>query len=701
MLLCLARIAGAQPAFAIGKPLPDSKLASGTVTVRVIAGSGASPVGNADVTLVVNGAARQARTDASGRATFKDLPVGAKVQAKIAGEDQKEIVSEEFPLPDGSGVRVMLSTKPVGGAPIGGGGGDPPMDPSAVSGQPRPDAGQPAGTYAVRVVHGAWKDNAAGVRVAIVGYDADDQISVAWQTTDAGGRVTFKDLDRTGATAYFVMALVPRGDVVDRLMASPPVMLDATAGVKLVLSGGKRDSTAPAIDDLTKLEKPDPAVEAGKIAVTLQGVPDRPQIELVDAATGNVVAKADAQQRPGDPKDIKGEVRFEARNDAPPGSLDVVVRGSNGNDDQPLANVAVRVTAATPPGDTHDATTDSAGLAHFDLDPQFQYIASATVNGRAFESQSFGVAQQGGVIGVQASWDASGRLEGTFEVAADGAVLYAQTMQRGQRYRSLPFLARPNGGTRVSLFVLPRSLFGFSLTSHVDDTYLAVQGRFEISNNSWAPFRGGPDGVLIPLPRGFKGAIVAPVDGADVAVDTEGFRILRPIPPGQRQFHGAFSLPIDNGTVEWSLDLPYGAFQSGIEILQPSPEMKVVTPPGVAGKVVTVPQGTFFVLGGPPPIPPISITPHQAMVMTIRGLPSPPQWTRWAPRIIGLVAVAVMLTGLAFALLRRREQTGEIADRAARRDKLLAELVELDADPGKKSGKRREQLVAELESLWE
>src|SRR6185503_2499396 len=65
------------PAAALGHPLPDASLAAGTISVRVVAGSPAAAVTGSEVTLLVNGAPRIARTDASGRAMFADLPAGA------------------------------------------------------------------------------------------------------------------------------------------------------------------------------------------------------------------------------------------------------------------------------------------------------------------------------------------------------------------------------------------------------------------------------------------------------------------------------------------------------------------------------------------------------------------------------------------------------------------------------------------------
>ena len=119
--------AHAQMAGALGKPLPSPDMPPGSVSVRVVAGAPSSPVTGTEVTLVVNGEPRAARTDSAGRAHFKDLPAGAKVQAKVAGDDKNEVASDEFVLPADTGVRLMLTTRPwnpgagAAGPPMAGG----------------------------------------------------------------------------------------------------------------------------------------------------------------------------------------------------------------------------------------------------------------------------------------------------------------------------------------------------------------------------------------------------------------------------------------------------------------------------------------------------------------------------------------------------------------------------------------------------
>jgi hypothetical protein len=229
----------AQPAAAIGRPLPDGNLPTGTISVRVVAGSPSSPVVGADVTMLVNGESRMARTDASGRATFGGLPAGAAVQARITDEDKKDILSEPFPVPDEGGVRVMLSTKPfqgtgglppasLGGPATGGGGAMP--EARQMSGQPRPERNDPAGTFTVRLTYNnlAMKDGKpadssppVGEPVMLVGYRSDDTIQVLTQKTDAGGHAAFTGLDTTGGTSYFALASLPRNGGHDRLISVP------------------------------------------------------------------------------------------------------------------------------------------------------------------------------------------------------------------------------------------------------------------------------------------------------------------------------------------------------------------------------------------------------------------------------------------------------------------------------------------------
>ena len=164
--------AHAQIAAAIGKPLPDSRMPKGTVTVLVIAGTTAKPVGGIDVLFDIGDAERTARTNAAGRANMPNVEAGATVRVTVKGS-KGDVSSEAFPMPDAGGVHLLLSTEPftggggggagamaggggpmaggggpmaggAGGGPMAGGGGRP--EPRMMSGRGRPDKGVPGGT---------------------------------------------------------------------------------------------------------------------------------------------------------------------------------------------------------------------------------------------------------------------------------------------------------------------------------------------------------------------------------------------------------------------------------------------------------------------------------------------------------------------------------------------------------------------------
>ncbi len=715
-LLATTSIVTVQPAFAqmagaLGKPLPASDLPAGTVSVRVVAGASLKSVIGSEVTLLVDGTPRVARTGDDGRAVFKDIG-SSTIQAVVRDADGKEIKSDAFPMP-GSGVKVLLSTVPFApgasspgpaGASLPTGAGAAAMpNPRQMSGEPRPEQADPAGMFTVRLTYDDFKDAPpVGVPVALVGYHADDKIDMQVVPSDAEGRAQFKGLDRTGGTSYFAMTLIERNGKLERLLSTPAI-LDARSGVRLILSAEKRTSTDPSVDDLERFEKQGTPPPPGKIRITLEGGVDFSSlVSLVELTPTErrVFGTAKPTAGPPDPSELQARADFKPTPGVAANTVIVHVHGGiASSSDTGLEGASVMIApeaaVASRTGQV-DAKTGADGKVLVNVDPTLKgpLVAVLTINGKELLSQPFDLAASGGTLDVEARWESEGKPQAEFDVIPrPGQVFFAEARMHGQLYRSLPFQPVPDRGTRASIFVFPRVLFTFSVTSRVDDKYLAVNGRFEVSNNAWAPYVGGPDGLLIPLPRGFVGGLVAEKDQGDVAiVPGEGFRLIRPLPPGQKKFHGAFSLHVEEGGVMWNLDLPLGSYNSGMEILQP-PGMQVTTPPGVRGETMTVPAGTFFVL------PNISILPRQSMVMTIRGLPQPPSWKVWLPRIFGGLVIVIIVTGIAAALLRRREPT--VAEREAHRQELLDELVELEqATKTAKTTRRREEIMAELESMW-
>ena len=116
-LLC-ASVANAQPFAGGGAQMPDARRMSGvplpmgdlpvgTVTVRVARGAVTNPLPGIAVELTGAGAAKQASTDAQGRATFTGLTPGARVKATAMVEGEK-LDSQEFEVPSAGGVRLAL-----------------------------------------------------------------------------------------------------------------------------------------------------------------------------------------------------------------------------------------------------------------------------------------------------------------------------------------------------------------------------------------------------------------------------------------------------------------------------------------------------------------------------------------------------------------------------------------------------------------
>ncbi|MBA3457563.1 MAG: hypothetical protein H0T42_31065 [Deltaproteobacteria bacterium] len=715
MILGLALVvapdpARAQPAAAIGRPLPDGTLAKGTISVRIVAGSPSSPVVGSDVTLLVNGQPRVARTDAAGRATFGGLPVGAMAQAKIVDADKKEISSETFPVPDDGGTRLMLSTKPfegTGGMPAEG------AMPEArqMSGQPRPDRNLPAGTFVVRLTYNnlSLKDGKStdtqppvGVHVYLVAYGSDDSIKVTKLVSDAEGNATFTDLDVSGAVSYFALAALPRNGGHDRLI-SVPTVLDPQGGARVVLSGDKRDATSPAIDDYGKLIPSDAStVTANRVRISIDGVgePGTP-VTLYDAATMKPVGVANTQRGAPDPSQVRGSANYSPRPDLAAGTLEVEIKGGSGSASLPLSGIEIRLVGADndAPIANGVGTTGMDGKVRITIKPDPKVKAVLMINGKQMLSSGMELLSAGGKLDVTAQWPAQGKPEAVFEVADNvGPILYAQTVMSGQLFRSLPIQTVPGVGMRANIYVYPRTLFTFDTHSFVEDQLLAVQGMFEVSNYSWAPYKAGPDGLLIKLPRHHKGAIIGAADQSEVAVAVgEGFKILRPIPPGGRKFRAGYSMPIEDGEVDWKFELPLGTWQSEMKI-RTTPGMTVKLPQGVEGATQTAATGEpWFVVTN------ITIDRGQSIEISISGFPTEAAWRVWAPRIVGILVLVMVLGGIGFALQRTSSTDPALGPgREARRAKLLDELVDLERRgvSTTKERHRKEQLIDELERLW-
>lgn len=720
----LAPPVAAQPAAAIGQPLPDPQLRDGTVSLRVIAGDPQKPVSGVEATLVATPPdgtspplARRARTDADGRVSFADVSPDATVQLKVPSEaaERGEVESVRFPMPASGGVRVMLSTVPFAGnaaVPAGGAmgrpgaAGGPPATPRAMSGQARPDPDVPADTVTVRLSYDDFADPSPprDHPVVIVGYRFDLVVGGKVVKSDAQARATIDGLDRRGATSYFAMTLLPRGDDHDRLI-SAPLVLGSGAGLRLVLSGARRDEATVA-DDLGALDpQPSAGVPAGEVHVTLAGLVEGGEpVELLDALTGQVVATTRAGP-PGPDLDSL-EATWDGADDAALASGALVLSVDANTARATGARVEVRPRPAVPPPvgapppPSWTAVTDGNGEARLTGLPTGVTLELAlVVDGLEVPVRTLSLPAAGGRRELaRVTWRPRGQGAARFTGVAGGPerAYVVRSHLRGQPCLSPPFQLTARRGAAATVLVFPRVLFSFSLRASVHDVYLGARGTFTVRNNSLAPYLPGtigkPEELVVSLPRGFVGATVDDRFSEAVGVDpTRGFVVRDPVPPGGFAFVGHFSLKTDGGAVRWDMDLPYGTLESGME-LRRTPAMELELPPRVPAREAVDERGTWYVLS------PISIQPKQRLVFTVTGLPQRPTWVRWSKPAVGALVVLLLLGAAVLALYRPR-QTAAAAAASSRYDQLVDEVAALTGSADPDDVARRERLMGELEAL--
>lgn len=166
------------------------------------------------------------------------------------------------------------------------------IDPSKMSGIPRPDPQVPPGTITVRLIRGELSNRMSGVKVGLVGADGKS----VEQKTDDQGRATFSGLAAPGP--YTAKAT----DGVEEL-ASQPIELQGNMGSRVMLvfqpQGGAADGVA----------RPDKAIPAGTIIVRAAGEGGEP-LPGVDVVVGHARAGERAVQELKGKTDDKGEAKF-------------------------------------------------------------------------------------------------------------------------------------------------------------------------------------------------------------------------------------------------------------------------------------------------------------------------------------------------------------------------------------------------------
>jgi hypothetical protein len=196
----------------VGRPLPDSGMPTGTVSVRVARRMPSNGVADAEVSAVIKNAGgdlrkRTEKTDADGRAMFEGMTPGDEFHAE-ATVDGEHLETQTFTLPSGGGLRTMLiaalgtaGAPPAGdeAAPAAGGGEG--FSLGATAGVAVSDSSLPAGRLDVRL----YDENGAPIpnHPLLLGMvDKANKIDVRHGKSDATGVAHFADLPRGDGTGY-------------------------------------------------------------------------------------------------------------------------------------------------------------------------------------------------------------------------------------------------------------------------------------------------------------------------------------------------------------------------------------------------------------------------------------------------------------------------------------------------------------------
>jgi len=607
----------------------------------------------------------------------------------------------------------------------GGAGGDdlPPMmkNPRQISGQARPEQGDPPRQLTVRLVQGPMRrredigdivsDFPADAIVHLVGVDRKAAVTIQSHKVDKGGRAVFGGLAGDGSVSYYALTLLARDGAVDRVQ-SRPVMMPPEVGMRMLLAGHGIKSGKPPADDVLGDDAGDDVPPAGEVTVDLDGQTDDVEsVELVQAGVDKPVAAA----RPTPSKTVvrpRGRVKSPVADAAlRDGAIDVhVLRKGKGVDGIEISLLEVEAAPAKDGGKApsaggepaRTAKTDGEGRAVLSDAGTRKVKLRAVVHGRALESPPFDAPTKGGVrVDVEVDWQEVESLRAKFTGVPIGPdkVYLARAVGADRPSLSPPFQMTDARGVATQIIVFPGVLLGFHAGTTLDDDKLWFEVQFTVLNPSAVPYDTGASGLQLPLPKGFIGASVQDEMTSRVKVDGDKGLVWRgAIPPGQKSFIAQFALPTEGGEVRFDLDLPIGAIQSQL-VLEDIPGMRLETPAGVDRETRTQQGKKFILLSG------IERRPGEELSFRIAGLPQAPSWRAWVRRAAGLLVLA-LLAWAVVAIARGRSGKTRDEELEAEREELLQALTQLEADLQRKKiaapiyKKQKAALTGKLEAVY-
>jgi len=327
-----------------------------------------------------------------------------------------------------------------------------------------------------------------------------------------------------------------------------------------------------------------------------------------------------------------------------------VVRERMGN------NIAGQDVTLTIGQDKRTVKTDAQGRAQFSgLKPGTSVVATTTVDGETLTSQTFPVAERGGI-----------------RVALIAGIAAAKAAEKAAADAGAKAPARP-GVVEIG----PES----RIIVEFQDDNLTVFYLLEIINNARTPIDiGGP--MLIRLPRGAAGPSMMQGSTPHASAKGDMLTITGPFAPGKTVAQVGFSLPQATETFSIHQTWPVAVAQVFVGV-QKIGDMKVSSPQITDSREMNT-DGQSFIMGTGG-----RLNAGDTLVLNFSGLPAHSQTPRYAALAL---AVGIFVVGGWFAFgMKRVPATSDTGLLKAERDKLMTEVVALER-------RRRERGLSETET---
>jgi hypothetical protein len=259
------------------------------------------------------------------------------------------------------------------------------------------------------------------------------------------------------------------------------------------------------------------------------------------------------------------------------------------------------------------------------------------------------------------------------------AVYVAEVTEAGRTYRSSPMLLSPLAGARRMVLVYDRLLFAMHGGGQPEEEAMWFELQMTVANVSGAPVDPGPDGLVLPLPLGFRSAKLRDENPLFTLVPGVGVRTRGGVAPGQMTTAVQFALPIDGGRVSFDMPAPLGMFQSQVALARTPGMVVSAVGSGAAPRLQRTDDGReYYVLDS------FAISPGESLRFTVAGLPVAAGWEKWTRLAVGLAVCAMIVAALAVAVRRPRRIAKPVDPQEARRElrqrreRLYGELVSLE-----------------------